>query len=128
MVKGVRSAVDDAFPICKEIAECDNQIIITSMLKKNESTGWYVKPKTTVPNEAASNTKIFQAELVTSIIKENESYLGKVSYIHVRQELADVILFPRPAQVVMCVVVQRPYNLEHLTAKVSDLLDAQLNR
>lgn len=120
----MHSVVDDAFPICKKIAECDKQILITSMLKKNESTGWYVRPKTPVPNESASNIKIFQTELVTSIIKENESYLGKVSYIHVRQDLADVILFPRPAQVVFCVVVQRPYDLERLTAMVSDMLDA----
>jgi len=94
------------------------------MVKEGESIGWFVKPGVPVPNESASALKVVQTEIVTSIIKQNESYLGKVSYIHVRQELADVILFPLRDRVVFCIVLQRPYDLDVITYTVSESLKA----
>lgn len=78
------------------------------MVKEGESIGWFVKPGVSMSNESASAIKVVQTEIVTSIIKQNESCLGKVSYIHVRRELADVILFPLRDRTVFCIVLQRP--------------------
>lgn len=115
---------DDAFPFCESVARRHEQIIIAAMVKEGESIGWFVKPGVPVPNESASAMKVVQTEIVTSIIKQNESYLGKVSYIHVKQELADVILFPLLDRTVFCIVLQRPYDLDVITCMVSESLKA----
>ncbi|HEX2615794.1 MAG TPA: hypothetical protein VHL10_09900 [Nitrososphaera sp.] len=115
---------DDAFPFCESVARRHEQIIIAAMIEERESTGWFVKPGVPVPNESASAMKIIQTEIVASIVKQNESYLGKVSYIHVKQELADVILFPLRDTAVFCIVLQRPYDLDEVTSMVSESLKA----
>lgn len=115
---------DDAFPFCESVARRHEQIIIAAMVREGESIGWFVKPGVPVPNESASAIKVVQTEIVTSIIKQNESYLGKISYIHVKQELADVILFPLLDRTVFCIVLQRPYDLDVITCMVSESLKA----
>jgi hypothetical protein len=120
----VHTIADDAFPFCESVARRHEQIIIAAMVKGEESTGWFVKPGVPVPNESASAMKIVQTEIVASIIKQNESYLGKVNYIHVKQELADVILFPLRDLMVFCIVLQRPYDLDEVTSMVSESLKA----
>lgn len=111
---------EDAISLfCKTVAQYDDQIVITAMLKDSESIGSYVKAGTPLPNLSMKTIKIIQASLIASIVRENESYLGKVNYIRIDQELADVILFPRaPNNSIFCVVVQRPYNFDQLAAKI----------
>jgi hypothetical protein len=113
-------AQDDVISsFCKTVAQYDDQIVITAMLKDSEPVGSYVKAGTPLPNLSMKTIKIIQASLIASIVRENESYLGKVNHIKIDQELADVILFPHaPNSSVFCVVVQRPYNFDRLAAKV----------
>jgi hypothetical protein len=65
-----------------------------------------------------------QAQLVTSIVRNNEDYLGKVGFAIVRHEMADVFLFPVHGKKgrVFCMVVARPYDLDSLVAKVTRFL------
>ncbi len=114
----------DAFAFCESIVNHDNKILIASLLKNRDPLGWFVRPGTPIPDQNASIIKAVQAQLVASVVKENESYLGKVQYILVRQELADVALFPRADRMVLCIVVARPYDLDKLVAKVLDSLDS----
>ena len=48
--------------------------------------------------------KIIQTEIAASMVKK-ESYLGKVDFIHLKQELADVILLPLGDTAVFCIVL-----------------------
>jgi hypothetical protein len=114
----------EATLFCEAVAKDNKQILITTMIKSSKAEGWYVKPGTPVPNDSAAATKRIQTEIIASIAKENEDYLGKVNFILVRQELADVILFPRSPKIVFCIVVQRPYDLDRLTESVLIKLDA----
>lgn len=115
--------IANAFSFCESIVNYDRNILIASLLQQGDSIGWFVRQGTPIPNEDATALKVSQARLVTSIIKQNESYLGKVNYIHVSQEMADVILFPRNFGIVLCLVLSRPYNLEDVVTKVSHSLD-----
>ena len=63
--------------------------------------------------------KIIQTEIAASMVKK-ESYLGKVDFIHLKQELADVILLPLRDTAVFCIVLQRPYDLDEVTSMVSE--------
>ena len=62
---------------------------------------------------------------MTSIVRNNEDYFGKVVFTMVRQELADIFPFPFPNRKtrVSCVVVARPYHMDELVAKVSNFLE-----
>lgn len=112
-----------AFSFCESIVKGSKNIVIASLLQNNESIGWFVRPGTPIPDEDATSVKITQTTVVTSIIRQNESYLGKVRFILVQQEMADVILFPCESNMVLCTVVIRPYDLQQLVAKISDSLD-----
>ena len=116
--------VANAFSLCKSVVESDDSILIAALLDNNESIGWFVRPGTPIPNEDATGIKVTQTTIVTSIIKQNENYLGKVGYVLVHQELADVILFPKSGKIVLCVVIIRPYELESIVSKVSSALDS----
>jgi len=116
--------ISDAFAFCESIVNYDKNILIASLLQNSDSIGWFVRPGIPLPNEDATAVKVIQTQLVTSVIKENESYLGKVRYILVHQDLADVILFPRNNRTVLCLVVAKPYKVDELVAKVSDSLDS----
>jgi hypothetical protein len=71
-----------------------------------------------------------QTQLVVSLVKNNEDYLGKVSksFVMVRQEMADVLLFSMPGKSkknrVFCMVVSRPYDMDRLVDKVCRFLAA----
>jgi hypothetical protein len=55
----------------------------TALLEESSSAlSWYViKPKTAIPNEERHRwtTMAIQTQLVVSLVKNNEDYLGKVS-------------------------------------------------
>lgn len=113
-----------ASKICESIAGEDGKILIAALLEDSSMISWYVRPKTPVPNEERQAIMAIQAQLVTSIVKNNEDYLGKVGFAMVRQEMADVFLFPVHSKKrrVFCMVVARPYDLEGLVAKVARFL------
>jgi hypothetical protein len=106
------------------VAENNKQILITSMINGSETTGRYVKPGIQVPDDSMAINKRTQTEIVSSIIKENEDYLGKVSFVLLRQQIADIILFPRSNKSLFCVVAQRPYDLDKTSTTVLEALQA----
>ncbi len=94
----------DAFAFCESIVNHDSKILIASLLKNRDPLGWFVRPGTPIPDQTTSIIKAVQAQLVASVVKENESYLGKMQYILVRQELADIghILVPLLSTAISC--------------------------
>jgi len=94
------------------------------MINGSETTGRYVKPGIQVPDDSMAINKRTQTEIVSSIVKENEDYLGKVSFVLVRQQIADIILFPRSSKSHFCVVAQRPYDLDKTSGTVLEALQA----
>ena len=99
-----------ASKICESIAWVDNKIVITALLEDSSAVSWYVRPKTLPPNEERQETMAIQAQLITSIVRNNENYLGSVGFTMIRQEMAEVFLFPvhGKRRRVFCVVVARP--------------------
>ena len=113
-----------ASKICESIAAIDGNVLITALLEDSSTLSWYVKPRTPLPNEERQAAMAIQAQLVTSIVRNNEDYLGKVSFTMVRQELADIFLFPVSGKKrrVFCVVVARPYDIDSLVVKITSFL------
>ena len=113
-----------ASKICESIAGVDDNILITALLEDSKALSWYSRPKTPVPNKERQETMAIQAQLVTSIVRNNEDYLGMVGFTMIRQEMADVFLFPVHGRTrrVFCVVVARPYDLDNLVAKITRFL------
>ena len=65
-----------------------------------------------------------ETNIIMTIIKKNQDYLGTVRFVMVRQEMGDVFLFPvrgRPKRT-FCVIVKRPYSLDKITRNVENLL------
>jgi hypothetical protein len=110
--------------ICESIAGIDEKIVITALLEDSSIVSWYARPKTPVPNGKRQAAMAIQAQLVTSIVRNNEDYLGKVDFAMVRQEMADAFLFPIHGKKrrIFCMVVARPYDLDGLVAKVDRFL------
>jgi hypothetical protein len=102
----------------------NEKVLITALLEDSAVLSWYVKPKTPVPNEERQEAMAIQAQLVTSIVSNNEDYLGRVDFVMVRQEMADVFLFPVHGKKrrVFCAVVARPYDMDDLVASVTRFL------
>jgi hypothetical protein len=97
-----------ASKICKSIGEVDDNILITAVLQDSSALSWYSCPKTPVPNKERQEIMAIQVQPVTSIVRNNEDYLGMVGLRMIRQKMADMFLFPvhgRPKRV-FCVVVQ----------------------
>lgn len=120
MIKKEKNDAVSSF--CKAVAYCDDQIAITTMIDESEAIGSYAKAGTLIPNLSMKTIKIIQVSLLTSIAKENENYLGRVNYMRINQELAEIILFPYSSKGVFCTVVNRPYDFEQLVAKISQAL------
>jgi hypothetical protein len=114
------------FQFCKTVADISEKITITSLLKDGKSVGWYVKPGTPVPNEKSSELKALQTFIITHVIKQNESYLGSLQYVHVRQKAADVFLFPESHERILCVVILPPFDEEKLVAAVTESIETSL--
>jgi hypothetical protein len=128
-MSAIRKSSPDAdytvyFSFCESVAQTDEHILITSLINGLKNIAHYVKPGTQVPNDSVAANKRIQAAIVASTVKENESYLGKVSFVLVRQEMADVILFPRSPEGIFCVVARRPYDLDKMTTSILEALQA----
>jgi hypothetical protein len=109
-------------PICQQIVELSDNILIATLLSKNKMIDHYVRKKTPVPKQDRKPRMILQIHMLASIVKANEDYLGKVSYIHIKQEQADVLVFPLAKYIEFCVIVKRPFDIYELTAKISKAL------
>jgi hypothetical protein len=110
--------------LCKLLAESDDSIIITTLLDDNVAKDWFVKQGTLVPDQKSSQIMATQASLLCSLVNTNHDYLGKLYHIIVRQELADVMLFPITKKQVLIVLVRRPYNSD----KMIELLNKFIKR
>ena len=110
-----------ASSFCQSIVNLDSSILVATVIHKGKSLGTFARQGTPQPNKDAAEVKLIQTELAAAIIRENENYLGRVKYIHVCQEMADMIVFPKD-KFLLFIIAARPYDLEGIVSRVSGSL------
>lgn len=105
--------------LCKSIANIDRNILITTLLQENESVAFYVRPDTPVPDDADIPNMIARSQIMAGIPEADRGYLGKVRYVKVSKEDADVFLFSIQPRRAFVVVILRPYDENQI---VDDIL------
>ncbi len=91
--------------VCRAIVESHKDILIAALLDKEEAVDFYVRPGMPVPDDFRTENMIIQTQLVVSIVKQNQDYLGDLSFIHIRMGKADVLHVPvRLSRVLVAVI------------------------
>lgn len=104
----------------------DESILVTALLENNATLSWSMKEGFVPPPESRQEIMALQTAIMINVARSGEDYLGKVDFILVRQQSADVFLFPvknRPKRV-FCVVISRPYDMDRLVQNAARLLDS----
>ena len=104
------------------MAEQHEDILIVAVLQNDKAPDWYVKPGIPVPTESRYANMIIQTQLIISIIKNNQDYLGKLEHVFVSQGMVDVALFPLKENEVVCVVMKKQAMNSPVMRNVSEFL------
>lgn len=104
--------------LCESVANDHPGVLITSFLQEDETVAFHVKKGIPVPDQKVVPGMIFRTQLIMSMIKDSEAYLGELRYVKVSQSDADVLLFSMGAMRVFIVVAARPYNEEKLANSI----------
>jgi hypothetical protein len=105
--------------LCNSIANIDKNILITTLLQENESVAFYVRPDVPMPDDADIPNMIARSQIMAGIPEADKGYLGKVRYVKVSKEDADVFLFSIQPRRAFVVVILRPYDENQI---VDDIL------
>lgn len=104
---------------CARIAKVHPNIVITAWLRKNKAVAWHVAPGFPAPSADRHDIMGLQTEIIKSILKTNEEYFGKASYIMMSLENVDVFHFiGKEPDYGLSVVVKRPYDQDALVKGV----------
>ena len=112
--------------LCKSIANIDKNILITTLLQENESVAFYVRPEVPVPDDADIPSMIVRSQIMAAIPDADKAYLGKVRYVKVSKDDADIFLFPIQSRRAFVAVIMRSYDeskiVDDILHKVVDKL------
>lgn len=108
--------------ICRDIVESHDDILIAALLEKEDAVDFYVRPGTPVPDDFRTGNMILQTQLVVSTIRQNEDYLGRLSFNHVHMGKADVLHFPLGNARILVVVVKPQQVRDSPVNKVLEVL------
>ena len=111
--------------LCKSIANIDKNVLIATLLQENESVAFYVRPDVPVPDDADIPNMIARSQIMAAIPNVDRGYLGKVRYVKVSKEDADVFLFSFPPKRAFVVVISRPYDENQI---VDDILHKVIDK
>lgn len=95
---------------CKSIADIDHNILITTLLQENESIAFYVKPGVPVPDEADIPLMIVRSQVMAGIPENDKGYLGRLRYVKVSKDDADIFFFLMPSKRMFIAVINRPFD------------------
>ena len=100
--------------------------MIAALLEKEDTLDFYVRPGTPVPDDFRTGNMILQTQLVVSTIKQNEDYLGKLSFNHIHMGNADILHFPLSGGRVLVVVLKQQKIKDNPVNKVLEILQRTL--
>lgn len=109
---------DNEHFLCDSIAAVNPEVIIAAFLQGSEPTAFYVKKGTPTPDDETSRLMTLRTQLIMSMIKESEEYLGEARYVKISQEQADVYLFQAGHMRTFVAVVSRPYDEQGLVESI----------
>ncbi len=99
---------------CESLVKSNDAIIIAALLEGEKPVDWYVREGMPVPKEESWREMIIKVQILTSMLKSSEEYLGGFDHARVHNKLGIVHLFPAGTQKVLCVVT-KPENDDGLT-------------
>lgn len=110
--------------ICEDVIHGEEAILATAILEADSALSWAVKPEMPELDEHHQRVMSIEVNIIMTLVKKNQDYLGAMDFVMVRQKMADVFLFPVPGRPkrTFCMVVKRPYDQERLVKKVQELL------
>ncbi len=100
------SGVPELGEVCKAIVESHEDILMAALLNKEEAVDFYVRTGLPVPDDFRTENMIIQTQLVVSMVKENQDFLGELSFIYMHMGKADVLHVPVPMGRVLAVVIK----------------------
>lgn len=106
---------------CESLVKSNEAIMIAALLEGEQVMDWYVREGVPVPKEETWKQMIIRVQILLSMLKSTEGYLGDFNHVRIQHDLGVVYIFPLGVQKALSVVT-KPEKEGELVRCIKDYL------